>query len=1524
MEVSPEIYNWLLESKIIQSEIEINENNSYLLEEKTAASLENGLDFTPLIKRLNKIQNQLEREVTPMPEINSLKEVKSPASKLYNWKILSAALELLGVKVDPDSRSLIVAGDRDMVIEVLKSIYDAEKNALKKLESQDLDVQSQASKKLDGSIYKASSKSSHRKLSTKAPSRKSVQKSAKKPQNGSLYIESIKGEKPLDDCESCLEYLLVSFCKHFALRPKQAAGLLTQGGKYLSHVICKGLKGKNEPIVSWYQDIYSSLPSLIQLMSKEEASGSIPLMLASLKCGFNSKHVDTVLWCCRLFSKLGSDLLEQDMLPPAWDWFVSDTGGLEGCLQACKRFGPEIKSQVVSVLVQFARNNFFELFSIQLRNFIPDSINYLTTMNEFLPCLCEIRASKQELVAAGIVEFWLEMGIREADPDNSRPSDIRIASINFISDLWIAFPALVENKEELGTEILNVIKRGWRDKYKILKFASIGKAFHLLDVFSAERNSFAPIIYKTLTFYLVENYKDVMTREYILSNFCMIFDEVSNIPIGILLEPMLKQLQVTNDVMYNIADFDFFIKIAKHPRLNLKNAVQTIDALGKIYANEFMFIKASAIPFMMIATRFVDGSSMQEYLYRFVKYSLMLSYKYETKRKVKETEENAEFNAKLRHQRDIMLDLSQRIIKIYNETLNERIIKDLQSINQKIRTHTGNNSISMKIITGLLGDPNELLRNSTPEITMLERSFHEETLETEKIRENPEKKPPKPKKIASESSASSLKSMNIFPRGRATMEIEKIRQNAIEKEVEKRLREEKDKINHEKRRKALRKQVERRRIELGVPSKSEKENSDEPKPENTSILREITPPEREIIGYVLTRYLRVLKLLFKKYSSTGYKHSRVGKETFDTAAEKNSTLSESEFYRLFKEQGINSAMISLEEFTGLLKAFCHKQKKTQIKVNFADFQEMIVQIAVFVYSRPPKDFSHLPPAISVKCLFDYFRASSSENGVSKIFYDEPDPGVGDREIVKKLNLLLEKDPNTPLPDGYRRVVENEIEIVYQVPQELGLSESYNVAVTCLDSILAKCLGVHILQPIIEVKSITRARGVLFKPQVGPVHRSESSHSKFNSSDVSTTFKNTFHPAPPPAELILTPGIKFEIARLTGKYQNDILIESAKLVDDLLHTVDSNSVALISRNSKTKILNKAIMLKEQNINLKKSEDVNKEEKRKLRKQIIEKKLKTAKIEKEKKLKEENDKKEREEMIANQKKKKKEESRMKAKKQREKEISDWKKKKNEEDQKFKMEQEKNKLMGEEDRKKQREKFIKSVKNKVKETSDSQHEKKIEENKKIEEMSKKREEYKIIKKKQLEKKLNEENLKKEENLKQQEQFKKLKSDPKISEIFKTMQKSTEIIFINFCKSIASKDGTAPETLNFVGFNKFCSLFNIIPGLLSNEKCLKIFRTVTKSTRDGVSLQIQDFEEALLRISIESKEVLEKDLALKFTSEEEGLRGFFEYLSINSDGKQTRDLLRNIELKNKNIHPKHKKQMKNQLNKSISKDIV
>ena len=62
----------------------------------------------------------------------------------------------------------------------------------------------------------------------------------------------------------------------------------------------------------------------------------------------------------------------------------------------------------------------------------------------------------------------------------------------------------------------------------------------LLDDFSRSKNHFAPILYKGMTFIIIDCYRNSELREEMLTSFASLFKSHQNIPIQILCEPFLK------------------------------------------------------------------------------------------------------------------------------------------------------------------------------------------------------------------------------------------------------------------------------------------------------------------------------------------------------------------------------------------------------------------------------------------------------------------------------------------------------------------------------------------------------------------------------------------------------------------------------------------------------------------------------------------------------------------------------------------------------------------------------------------------------------------------------------------------------------------------------------------------------------------------------------------------------------------------------------------------------------------------
>ena len=99
-----------------------------------------------------------------------------------------------------------------------------------------------------------------------------------------------------------------------------------------------------------------------------------------------------------------------------------------------------------------------------------------------------------------------------------------------------------------------------RDPSLTLQIGALTCLFHLLDGFSHSEHSYAPYIYKTLIFALIENHANEVAREFIISNIIFTLEAMPHVPVGVMVPPIVKQASLYG---YNNHDFDFFLKILK-------------------------------------------------------------------------------------------------------------------------------------------------------------------------------------------------------------------------------------------------------------------------------------------------------------------------------------------------------------------------------------------------------------------------------------------------------------------------------------------------------------------------------------------------------------------------------------------------------------------------------------------------------------------------------------------------------------------------------------------------------------------------------------------------------------------------------------------------------------------------------------------------------------------------------------------------------------------------------------------------
>lgn len=663
MELSPEIYAWLvsidiLDDSVYDKEKDINNKNNFPQYPNLPASVANfefsengniklnktvtnqiiiGSFFPKLFNKVNVLMNQLYGNIYQNDEtLSQIVDNEQPQIKLHNWELILQSLKnYYGISFDDNFKTLLIAGDMNSFNTLFEKLYTFFCELKSRIEKQD-----------ETKLLKEN------KQKNELPdfAKEKLGELPKIRFNEDIVdLDALTDEvaqlKQLNQTRSVLEFIIVAICKSMSLNSKQAAALLTDNKKYLIHILTKGLSNKNfEPVIFFYQNVLGNIDYFMKLLEinsiayPNQISKNIELSLSTFKPGLLSKNMDVVFICSRLLSKIALECIENNLISAAWDWFISPNGGLEGCLLCFKKHN-DAAEVVVTLINNFARFHIYELFTVYLKQFLQNDGAYFTFVADILPTFSKLSNFADEFQKNNLKGFFMEYILEVSRSPNVNE---RIKCALFLAEIWINF-SMYFNSDEENYRILSIFKSLYKDNNHLVQFSSICQLFRVLLVFSSERNSFVPIIYKSLIFNFIEYHHDLSIRELMLSNFNYLFKMILSIPVGIMVEPYVKQIQYNLGKTYyfNMNDISFLTTIARHPRYNVKEAMLTLDILGKIFYDigkeEAMEVEAFKTNtyrgiyfnkvinplFTMILSRYLIHELGVEFIFKFVKMSLL-------------------------------------------------------------------------------------------------------------------------------------------------------------------------------------------------------------------------------------------------------------------------------------------------------------------------------------------------------------------------------------------------------------------------------------------------------------------------------------------------------------------------------------------------------------------------------------------------------------------------------------------------------------------------------------------------------------------------------------------------------------------------------------------------------------------------------------------------------------------------------------------------------------------------------------
>jgi len=121
-----DLYNKLLKCMVIRATPKIRtlyDKKKVQLDQETIALFENGVALSKYLLVLKDIFKKGNQDLNiDADNMNSIKNQNNPQSKLYNWNLICSELDKMGISIEPDARSLIVAGDTEQVLNLFMRV----------------------------------------------------------------------------------------------------------------------------------------------------------------------------------------------------------------------------------------------------------------------------------------------------------------------------------------------------------------------------------------------------------------------------------------------------------------------------------------------------------------------------------------------------------------------------------------------------------------------------------------------------------------------------------------------------------------------------------------------------------------------------------------------------------------------------------------------------------------------------------------------------------------------------------------------------------------------------------------------------------------------------------------------------------------------------------------------------------------------------------------------------------------------------------------------------------------------------------------------------------------------------------------------------------------------------------------------------------------------------------------------------------------------------------------------------------
>ena len=713
MEVTPEMYAWLTDLNIINpfSSLKTPTERNFILPEKTMELMIGGKYMDIILTTLQSAYNKFYKlRLDYLGKLSELKEISedqkyiSNSVKYANWHLINEILNKFGISYTEDQINQLINGDKEFLLKVITQIYYLCNQFLEKDKESNLDNKSIISE-----------------LENEIDNKKTTSKNLQTNQkiNDTVNINNIDPNKIYEECNTALEFFILSLCKNFDMKPRQAVALLSNNRKYLSIICNKGLKGDFSKIKRWLNDLNANCEIMMKLINSSD--DGLNISYSTIGTALICSEPDIPLNCAELLNRINLNTRMN------WEWLKNE--GLDSMLFAIlKTEEDREKLTFINILYDFIKTDSKEFF-LELNKKLASNQNKI--IFEFLFCILPKCHDLNKSFFNELKDFVFNLCI-------NAQNDLT----TYITLLCTAFFYFSAASDELFEKILSFFKKCLRSEIKVIYSVAIVQIIILMDKFGKNKNRFGPQLYKCLVNIFLEGYDNEEKREFFLINFEKFFNSEQQVPIDILFEKYLNKLNSIDN--YALCDFDFLSKIVEHPRVDSKHYPLIIKfILAVCFKNNYYNKVANYILGLILEKELIqqkcsneDSEKIAEIFEKYINNS-MNEYMKETtaKKKKHKTKNNNHIN-----NIDTILETPYDILSTDIFNLNKKIFDNLLKNIKDYRKVKNHNSTPLLYLLNFCPERDDILLNLEEEFRPIYEPAEDAMIKKKKEEQELEKK----------------------------------------------------------------------------------------------------------------------------------------------------------------------------------------------------------------------------------------------------------------------------------------------------------------------------------------------------------------------------------------------------------------------------------------------------------------------------------------------------------------------------------------------------------------------------------------------------------------------------------------------------------------------------------------------------------------------------------------------------------------------------------------------------------------